>query len=116
MFRLELDASIRNLLQRSCGLTYAEIKKSLGLKNINDKTFSNSLKRLQKYKDIRTICFNDYKKPRKIYVSTENDKAPLVCTWLRREVLLDDGTPCYYDVYLDCFGDKIDHDLVPNKI
>lgn len=109
---MDLDESIRDLLRRSYGLTYAQIKKAVG-KSINDKTLSNCLRRLQKYREIRMVYFNDYKRPKKLYVSTQNEEAPFVCTWLRREVLLDDGTPCYYDVYLDCFGDRIDHDLTP---
>lgn len=108
-----IDEEILKLL-KSCneGMTFAGIKKALGIKELNDKALTLSLRRLVKYKFIRKILYYDFQKPKLLYVPvTGNDRYERVLIWVRTEVLLDEKIPCYYDVFLDWAGDRVNHDL-----
>ncbi len=119
---MQLDDAILGLLEESHGMTFSEIKKALGDSKIRDKALSNTLKRLQKFMEIRKILYCDWSSRPKTYyilfnddrflVPCEDKNDPYICTCLRREVRLD-GMPCYYFVYLNYFGEEIDRDLTP---
>jgi len=119
---MNLDETILNLLKKSSsGMTFTEIKNSLGITGLNDATLNNSLKRLNIYGDIQKMLYYNFSERPKVfylpfesesfYIPTEKEKDPHVYACLRREVRLDDGTHCYYYVFLNCFGEKIDHYL-----
>jgi len=119
---LHLDEVVLALLEKSHGMTYSEIRKALHGTRIRDKTLSNSLKRLGKYREIRKVLYYDFSSKPKVYyiswddgtfiVPNEDKKDPHIHSCLRREVI-NDGKPCYYLVCLNFFGEEIDHDLTP---
>jgi hypothetical protein len=121
--KLHLDEAVLALLKKSHGMTYSEIKKALDGSKIRDKKLSNSLKRLEKYGEIRKVLYYDFSSKPKVYyirwdddtfiVSNEDKKDPRIHSCLRREVTLNNGKSCYYFVYLNFFGEEIDHDLTP---
>jgi len=88
------DERVLKLLKASNGgLRFSEIRKVLG-QIITDKTLAASLRRLATYHDIRRVLYYDGRRPRVIYVAVEEgDNA--VEVWLKREVVLEDGTRCY---------------------
>jgi len=104
------DEKILKLLKASKGgLRFSEIQKALGWV-ITDKTLSASLRRLVTYHDIRRILYYDGRRPKVIYVAVEEgDNA--VEVWLKREVVLEDGTRRYYNIFLDWAGDLVDREL-----
>jgi len=107
------DEQILNLLKASKdGLRFSQMKKDLG-HTISDKTLATSLGRLVRYGDIRKVLYFDGHRPRVIYQTTEEEGEgnKAVEIWLRREVLLEDGTRAYYDVFLDWAGGRVDHEL-----
>lgn len=117
-----LDKLILETLPPS-GLTFDEIKKSLGRNEVNDGTLYRSLNRLCKYNNIRKVIYYNFFRRAKYYyipfnshhfkVKRENKNDQHICVILRRDVILDDGTPCYFYSYLNCLGEEVDHYLEP---
>jgi hypothetical protein len=104
------DYALDIIKTSASGMRFSEIRKSFG-HNVSDKNLAAGLRRLVRYREIRKVLFFDGNKPTVIYVPEEKDNNRRVEIWLRREVLLEDGTQWYYDVFLDWSGDKVDHDL-----
>mgnify|MGYP001079075910 FL=1 len=104
------DERVLKLLRASKGgLRFSEMRKALR-QTITDKTLAASLRRLFTYHDIRRVLYYDGRRPKAIYVAVEEGDNT-VEVWLKREVVLEDGSRCYYNIYLDWAGDLVDRDL-----
>jgi len=88
------------------------MKKVLG-RAVPDKTLATSLRRLIRYGDIQKVLYFDGRRAEVIYRAAvkEDEGKNAIEIWLRREVLLEDGTRGYYNVFLDWAGDRVDHEL-----